>query len=184
MREPIASAWLPEPGVLEFGTTDRARALRVDGRLVKLRELDAWLPWPGGGAVPTTEIGTTIDAVAGTTVVTKAGETRRVRAQRRPDGTALVTNGKQTTELVHVGAQLALGDLDADGEPELVTSVDTLDPASDAVVVYTWTEGRKPAERLRIPAPGGVRALALCPPRATQMAPIAAAVGESLWVVE
>jgi hypothetical protein len=29
-----------------------------------------------------------------------------------------------------------------------------------------------------------VRALALCPPRATQMTPIAALVGEALWVVE
>ncbi|HEX6764283.1 MAG TPA: hypothetical protein VF103_02370, partial [Polyangiaceae bacterium] len=40
LREPIASAWIPEPGVLEVGTTDRARALRLDGTLAKVRELE------------------------------------------------------------------------------------------------------------------------------------------------
>jgi hypothetical protein len=183
-REPMASAWVPEPGVLELGTTDRARALRVDGKLAKIRELDVRLPWPGGGGVATSELGDALDAVAGATVVTKSGESRRIRAARRPDGTVTLSDGKRTAELERVGAQLAVGDLDGDGDPELVASLDTLDAASDAVVVYSWPEGRKPVERLRIAAPGGVRALALCPPRATQMAPIAAAVGDALWVVE
>jgi len=182
-REPVASAWVPEPGVLEVGTTDRARALRLDGKLAKLRELDVRLPWPGGGGLVTSELAST-DAVAGATLVSKTGETRRIRAGRRPDGTVLLSDGQRSVELERVGAQLAIGDLDGDGDPELVASLDTLDPASDAVVVYSWPAGKKPVERLRIAAPGGVRALALCPPRATQMAPIAAAVGDALWVVE
>ncbi|HEX6277607.1 MAG TPA: hypothetical protein VFZ53_31405 [Polyangiaceae bacterium] len=183
-REPIASAWVPEPGVLEVGTTDRARALRLDGKLAKVRELDARLPWPGGGGLETAELGDAIDAVAGATLVTRAGEIRRVRAERRPDGTVKLSDGKRSAELERLGAQLAVGDLDGDGEPELVASLDTLDAASDALVVYSWNDGRKPVERLRIPAPGGVRALAVCKARATQMAPIAAAVGDALWVVE
>ena len=183
-REPIASAWVPEPGVLEVGTTDRARALRLDGKLAKIRELDVRLPWPGGGGLATSEIGDTVDAIAGATLVTRSGETRRVRAERRPDGTVKLSDGKRSAELERIGAQLAVGDLDGDGEPELVASLDTLDATTDAVVVYSWQEGRKPVERLRIAAPGGVRALALCPARATQMAPIAIAVGDALWVVE
>jgi hypothetical protein len=183
-REPIASAWVPEPGVLEVGTTDRARALRLDGKLAKLGELGVRLPWPGGGGLDTAEIGDAIDALAGSTLVTRTGEARRVRAERRPDGTVKLSDGKRSVELERLGAQLAVGDLDGDGAPELVASLDTLDAASDAVVVYSWHEGRKPVERLRIPAPGGVRALAVCPARATQMAPIAAAVGDALWVVE
>jgi hypothetical protein len=183
-REPIASAWVAEPGVLEVGTTDRVRALRLDGKLEKLRELDVRLPWPGGGGLTTSEIGDAIDAVAGATVVTRSGEARRVRAARRPDGTVTLSDGKRSVELERQGAQLAVGDVDGDGEPELVASLDTLDAASDALVVYSWHEGRKPVERLRIPAPGGVRALALCPPRATQMAQIAAAVGDALWVIQ
>ncbi len=184
-REPIASAWVPEPGALEVGTTDRARALRLDGKLAKVRELDVRLPWPGGGGgLSTAEIGDSVDAIGGATLVSKTGEARRVRARRKPDGTVTLSDGKQSLDLEHAGAQLAVGDLDGDGDPELVTSLDTLDPATDALVVYSWQEGRKLVERLRIPAPGGVRALALCPPRATQMAPIAALVGDALWVVE
>jgi hypothetical protein len=185
LREPVASAWVPEPGVLEVGTTDRPRALRLDGRLLKQRDLEARLPWPGGGGgLATTEIGDSVDAIAGATLVSKSGETRRVRARRRPDGTVHFSDGKRSVEIEHIGAQLAVGDLDGDGDPELVASLDTLDPAADAIVVYSWPEGKKPAERLRVAAPGGVRAVALCPPRATQMAPIAAAVGDAIWVVE
>ena len=123
-------------------------------------------------------------AVAGAALVSETGAPRRVRAQRRPDGTVTLSDGKESAELERIGAQLAIGDLDGDGTPELVASVDTLDAASDAVVVYSWARGRKPVERLRIPAPGGIRALALCPARATQMAPIVAAVGDALWIVE
>jgi hypothetical protein len=183
-REPIASAWVPEPGVLEVGTTDRARALRLDGKLTKLGELDARLPWPGGGGISTPELGDAIDAIAGAMLVARSGQVRRIRAQRRPDGTVTLSDGERSVEIERAGAQLAVGDLDGDGEPELVASLDTLDPASDAFVVYSWQPGSKPMERLRVPAPGGVRALALCPPRAARMAAIAVAVGDSLWIVE
>jgi hypothetical protein len=183
-REPVASAWVPEPGVLELGITDRARALRLDGKLQKLAELDVRLPWPGGGGLTTAELGSTIDAVAGATLVSKTGAPRRVRAARHPDGTVTLSDGNGSVALERIGAQLAVGDLDGDGNPELVASLDTLDAASDAVVVYSWQPGTKPVERLRIPAPGGVRALALCPARATAMAPIVAAVGDALWIVE
>jgi hypothetical protein len=183
-REPIASAWVPEPGILEIGSTDRARAIRLDARLAKVRDLNARLPWPGGGGLTTKELGDSIDAVAGATIVSGAGESRRVRARRRPDGTVSLSDGKRSAELERAGAQLAVGDLDGDGDPELVTSLDTLDPSLDAVVVYSWQGGQKLVERLRIAAPGGVRALALCPPRATAMAPIAVAVGDGLWIVE
>jgi len=185
LREPVASAWVPEPGVLEVGTTDRARAVRLDAKLAKQKDLDVRLPWPGGGGgLASAEIFDSVDAIGGATFVSTKGETRRVRARRRPNGTVELSDGKRSVEIVRVGAQLAVGDVDGDGEPELVTSLDTLDPATDAIVVYSWRAGENPVERLRIAAPGGVRAVATCPPRATQMAPILAAVGDGIWVVE
>src|SRR5262249_53911664 len=40
--------------------------------------------------------------------------------------------------LAGVGAELAIGDLDQDGEPELIASLDTLNPLDDAVVARSW----------------------------------------------
>lgn len=184
LREPIAVAWIPEPGVLEIGTSDRAGALRLDRKLEPVASLDGRLPWPGGGVLAKLETGGEIDAIAGAALVSEKGVLRRVRAERRPDGTVKLADGKRSASLERLGAQLAVGDLDSDGNPELVASLDTLDPQADALVVYSWLDGKKPEERLRIPAPGGVKALAVCPARALRMAPIAAKVGDRLWIVE
>jgi hypothetical protein len=85
--------------------------------------------------------------------------------------------------LPRAGAQLALGDLDGDGAPEIATSLDTLEAHADALVVYSWLDSAL-RERLRLPVPSGIRALALCPARTLSMGPILAATREALWLVQ
>lgn len=204
LREPIASAWVPEPGVLELGITDRANAMRLDGKLDKRTDLAGRVPWPGGGCVGTEGRALTsmvrpcragettrapfsrepVDAIAGSVVISKTGAARVVRAFR-PAGvaTAYVVDGTLTSTLQGVGAQLSLGDLDGDGIAELVSSRDTRDPKSDEVVV-TSVEPSKLRERFRLPVPSGVQALAVCPGRADRMAPIVLFAGDGLWVIE
>jgi hypothetical protein len=204
LREPIASAWIPEPGVLELGITDRESALRLDGKLDKRENLDGRVPWPGGGCL--TAQGRALaplfrpcrtgdarraaltrdalDAVAGSVVIAKTGAARVVRAFR-PAGTATahVVDGAVTHSLEGAGAQLSLGDLDGDGTAELVTSRDTRDPKTDELVVSS-VEASRLNERLRLPVPSGVHAIAVCPGRADRMAPVALLAGDGLWVIE
>jgi hypothetical protein len=204
LREPIASAWIPAAGVLEVGSSDRARAVRLDAGLRELFAHEARLPWPGGGCARVAEaalgsdvercgrgetpreatgFGEPLDAFAGALLVASDGRARVVRAARRAkDATLVVVDGKQRLELPRAGAQLALGDLDGDGAPEVATSVDTLDPAADALIVYSWL-GSELRERLRLPVPSGVKALGLCPARATAMGPIVLAARDALWLV-
>jgi hypothetical protein len=204
LREPIASAWIPTAGLLEIGSSDRQRALRLDATLQKLAALDARLPWPGGGCANLEQLavrpelarcagtdaprgkeslGDPVDALGGGLVVAADGRARVVRAGRRAsDATLIVTDGGQRVELANAGAQLALGDLDGDGAPEVVVSLNTLDAAADALVVYSW-RGSALEERLRLPMPGGLRALGTCPARAVAMGPIVAATREALWLI-
>jgi len=204
LREPIASAWIPAAGVLEVGSTDRARAVRLDAGLRELGALDARMPWPGGGCVQVASLalapeiercavgdgargkeslGDALDALGGARLVAADGRARVVRAGRRAsDATLIVTDGTRRVELPRAGAQLALGDLDGDGAPEVAVSLDTLDPAQDALVVYSWF-GAELKERLRLAMPSGVRALGLCPARAVAMGPIVAATRDAFWLI-
>jgi hypothetical protein len=56
-------------------------------------------------------------------------------------------------------------------------------------VVYSWRRregglGRGGAtEILRLPAPAGVRAIAVCPPDGAARAPFAVATADEIWVV-
>jgi len=205
LREPLASLALTVRGELLLGISDRASALRLDASLVKTETLsEVRLPWPGGGCARLDEpfvapriercakgetlaaessFRDTLDAIAGASVTARNGRARLVRAGRRTsDGSVVVTNGEREARLEHAGAQLAVGDLDGDGEPELVTSLDTLDAARDAVVVYAW-RGSALEEKLRVPVAAGVRALAICPQRPTAMAPIVVATSAGLGVI-
>jgi len=205
LREPFASLVLTPGGELLLGISDRASALRLDTSLGQAEPLPAVrLPWPGGGCAridglaisprierctkgeaPAAEpsLHDALDAIAGANVTAPTGRTRLVRAGRRAsDGSVVMTNGEREARLEHAGAQLAVGDLDGDGEPELVTSVDTFDAAADAVIAYAW-RGTTLEEKLRVPVPGGVRALAVCPGRPTAMAPIVVATGNGLGVI-
>jgi hypothetical protein len=203
LREPVATAWITPAHSLDFGVTDRAYAVRLPAG-GKPEALSARLPWPGGGCVnlaapliapqavrcskdeaPRVEpaLAEPLDALAGAAVVSRAGDVRLVRAGRRAsDGSVVVTDGKHEIRLEHAGAELAVADLDGDGAPELVTSLDTLDPRADAIVVYSWL-GSLLTERFRVTVPAGVHALAVCPAPPDRMAPIVLATSAGLWVI-
>jgi hypothetical protein len=205
LREPFASLALTPRGELLVGITDRVSALRLDATITQVEPLSTVrLPWPGGGCARLDELSIAprierctkgeapvaepslreaLDAIAGANVTARNGRTRLVRAGRRAsDGAAVMTNGDREARLEHAGAQLAVGDLDGDGEPELVTSVDTSDAAADAVIAYAW-RGTTLEEKLRVPVPAGVRALAVCPQRPAAMAPIVVATSSGLGVI-
>jgi len=206
LREPIAAAWFAGPGVLELGSTDRAFALRLDGRLETLAALGTRVPWPGGGCAPDGELGVgsrvtpcvagdeaptpapaegaPFDTVAGARIIGKGGTVSVVRATRTVGASnAVVTAGARTETVENAGAQLALGDLDGDGTAEVVTSLDTRDPSTDAVVVRSLLPKRGVKEWFRVPVPNGVRAISVCPLRAAAMAPIVVSTGDELWVI-
>ena len=78
------------------------------------------------------------------------------------------------------GAQLAFGDLDLDGLPEIVSSTDVAD---DVLRIQTLADDGTLRERLKVPAPAGVRALAVCPPEENGAQALVAIVGGEVWLV-
>lgn len=122
------------------------------------------------GLVPPT---TRFDAFSTLDLVAKDGATSSVVAAREPGGKLRLRRGDVTQVLENVGAQMLLADLDLDGEPEIVFSQDTGD---DALTVLTWTKSGF-QQRLRVPAPTGIRAVAACPPEERGVPALALAVG-------
>ena len=205
LREPLASVAFAASGGLLAGVSDRAHAVRLTPGFETSAPLSGLrLPWPGGGCARLEELFVSsrvercapdeqapavqalrapADAIAGASVTLRSGAVRLVRAARSAsDGSVTLLDGEREARLDHAGAQLAVGDLDGDGAPELVTSLDTANPAADAVVVYSWLgTGLKEAFRTGIPT--GVRALAVCPERVNGIAPIAVAASNGVWVI-
>lgn len=206
LREPIASAAI-EPGRwVDIGLSDRLDAVRLDTSFVQSEKLGRRLPWPGGGCSKI--LGSSVrqeiepcgkgdeapkllsmdkpgDAIAGATVLGRDGKPRAVRALRVfNESTVLVRDDAgRSARLEGAGAQLAVGDLDGDGQPELLSSADTLDESGDALIVHTWQDDAKLVERLRVAVPTGVRALAVCPAEGPGLAAVLLATPGELWVI-
>jgi hypothetical protein len=206
LREPLATAWFAPSGDLLIGTTDRAtgKILRRHAGGAAWSDLSARLPWPGGacarldgtliaptavpcggeGAAIVPELEEPLDAIAGASVVSRSGAVRLTRAGRRAsDAAVTIRDSAREARIERAGAALALADLDGDGAPELASSLDTDDPAADAVVVHSWA-GEGLVERFRVPVPTGVKALAICPARAVSMAPVVIATKNELWILQ
>lgn len=221
LREPIgfATVLAPAPAgppLIDVGLTDRARSLRLDGDLkivssfgglaVPDAEASACTRLPGlvvtgpigpcasGDPAPHTgSIGGQYDAFASARLFSARGEPYAVWAGRERGALELRDDAGHKSGLDSVGAQLAVGDLDQDGEPEIISSLDTPNAAEDAVVVRTWARhesipaGAGPAARLhevaRFPAAAGVRAIAVCPPDGPGHAPFVVATADEIWVV-
>jgi hypothetical protein len=124
------------------------------------------------------------DAVAALDLVGKNGAVTHVVAARDPTGALRLRRESKESAfeatLGGVGAQLALADLDLDGQPELIS---TVDGGSDAVVVSTWNARGQIVPRLRFPAKSGVRAVAACPPEDKGAPSLVAVVGDEVWLV-
>jgi len=129
------------------------------------------------------------DAMAAASLASSKGEPYDVIAARTDRGIVEVRDDAgHTTTLDGAGAQLAVGDLDQDGNPEILSSLDVPPGSTDAVVVRSWldrssAEATRPKEVLRVPAAAGVRALAVCPPDGPGRSPFVVATADEMWVV-
>jgi hypothetical protein len=224
LREPIGFATLAERGTttqgeltegtfVDVALTDRARSVRLDGKL----QLVAGFPgvampdgegtmcvrnWgllmtgavgpcaPSDPAPINSSVGGQYDAAASAELISPLGDQFAVWAGRERGVVEIRDSAGAKVFAESGGAQLAVGDLDQDGDPELISSLDVLNPLEDAIVVRTWPRsaaaGSKEAklrERFRIPAAAGVRALAVCPPDGPGRAPFVVATADEIWVV-
>ena len=163
------------------------------------------MPWPGGGCTRRSGLGydgqtracpgsalsapvdfeTAVDAFASRTLASASGQLHTLKVARAvgADNARALDSLHPEVAIPGVGAQLALGDLDEDGLPEIVSSSPTLDRRADQLVVRTLTESGQLRERLRLAVPSGIDALAICPGDGRAMAPLVAATGDGIWVI-
>ena len=215
-REPIAFATLVPRGqdgdgpvLLDVGLTDRAKSVRLDGKLqiagafagIAVPDAEGsactrmWGLTVTGPLVPCSDgdpevaaasVGGQYDAFASARLFAPGGAPFAVWAGREARVLEVRDDAGHRATLDSAGAQIAVGDLEQDGDPEIISSLDVANPLDDAVVVRSWPRlapGGKPVERLRIPAAAGVHAIAVCPPDGPGRAPFAVATTDEIWVV-
>ena len=192
LREPIASAEITAEGWLRVGLSDRRDGLRLSRELDVLERYTGLLPVPGGNCAGRSELGllARLDACVGPPAATRTQPTTLdavsgvpVARLARDAGGRLTGIGQELVQTpTRVGAQLAVGDADSDGNPELAYSADTLDGAKDRLTVVTL-QGNKLAPRFELAAPS-ISALAICGNReGPGMAPVVVAAGDELWLI-
>ncbi len=204
LREPLCGA-VAEEGSILVGSTDYGGvALSTDlSKLGPLAGIPVWagrpnsclVAQPSAGAFdgapidcapsrdpkPTMAVpAPRFDAFAATDVVSANGDVRRLVAVREPSGRLKVRLGDESSGVPGLfGASLAVGDLDQDGTPEVVTTTG----AGDAIDVLTFAGAGGPETRIHLSTPEPVRALTLCPPRDHGAPALAAVVGREVWLV-
>jgi hypothetical protein len=218
LREPLAGAVIlagapGQPGAVDVGITDRAHGSRLDGKLRPVAPIagvpfatpegDACLGFQGTTLAPIIrpcadrdpafapfDVAAGADAIARVRVIGSDGNARLVEARRDPiTRDVTLKAGATAATLRRSGAQIAIADLDGDGDPEIVSSLDTPPSAAapaaveDAVVVTSLRADGRLQERARVPVPSGVRAVAACPPDSPGPAPFVIATANELWVV-
>ncbi len=207
LRQPIGGAVIRSAGLFDVGVSDRLDAVRIDGSGRIVRRLGRNIPWGGGGCAHVTGISVRpqikkchasdrepgaaraprpADAVAGALIASKNGEVRVVRAARRAneDVVDLFDSQARSAQAAGVGAQLAVADLDGDGQPELLGSANTMTPAADALVVRTWQRDGTLKVRFRVGIPSGVSAIGVCGAEtSTSMRPIVVATTGGAWIL-
>jgi hypothetical protein len=191
LREPIAVAEIAQ-GKLRVGLTDRRDGLVLSGELAVIERLEGLFPLPGEACLERNELGLLArqlpcsGAVAGArrpapTLDALAGMPRSWLARDVAGGTLLAPAPGLVPSDSRVGAQLAMGDADSDGKPELAFSSDTLEPSKDRLTLVTL-EGGKLRSRFEVSAPS-ISAIAICGREGAGMAPIVLASGDELWLL-
>lgn len=193
LREPIATADVTAGGRLRVGITDRRDSVELDSALGVAARFEGVLPAPGGGCVPRSGVGlsgkvTSCSAQESLAPLELSGALDSIagsgpwRAGRELGTGKLRQLGGELGALGRVGAQLALGDADGDGTPELAYSADVLEPARDRLVVVSL-KGSRLQRRFELAAPG-ISAIAVCrTPEGPGMAPVALVSGDELWLI-
>jgi hypothetical protein len=123
------------------------------------------------------------DAFAAAAIADPQGVSRAVVAVREPSGKLKLKVGEAplaTPEGIF-GAQLAVCDLDQDGVPEIAASAEGPEDSVDVFSVAPDTSSLR--GRLHLVAPGGVRALSVCPPEEHGEPVLVAVVGNEVWLV-
>ncbi|MBK6513024.1 MAG: hypothetical protein IPG04_02610 [Polyangiaceae bacterium] len=186
--------------------TDRARAVRLDAGL-ELVATYGGFALPEGGSLacarfpalsitgPLEPCGASdpspkrssvtgrFDAYAAAALVEPSGKPFEVWVGREDGAVEVRDDRGAVAKIASGGAQLAVGDLDQDGLPEILTSLDVERGGPDALVVYTWDRTSKPPkEQLRMPIAAGVHAIGVCPPAGPGRAPIVIATADELVV--
>jgi len=205
MREPLGGA-VVSLGVIDVGSTDRGSfALTPDfvgHDALSAIPASGWdgavclRPEPSAGAFDGAPIECTVtrdprpklavpsprfDAFAAASFADRDGRPHSAVVVREPSSKLKMRIDDapvQTLEGTY-GAQIAVADLDQDGMPDLVTTVDGTD---DAITLWSWT----PADlrpRLRVAAPGGVRALTVCPSEQNGIPALVAVVADEVWLL-
>ncbi len=198
---------LPMPLDVVVSTTDRAKAVRLDTTLAVTRDF-AGFALAEGGALSCARMQTTtitgpldrcgdseaapkrasvtgrFDSYAAANLVEPNGKPFEVWAGRESGVVELRDSDGHFAKIPAAGAQLAVGDLDQDGTPEILTSLDVERGKPDAVVVFSWerNKGGPPKEKLRIPIASGVHALAVCPASGTGRVPFVIASTDQIVV--
>ena len=206
LREPIGSVVVNAGRHIDIGLTDREKGVRLGPTLASDGVLSSKMPWPSGGcsnvyaqavdpriercrptdAAPAVlRFKSPVDAVAGARILDANGAARLVAAGRIKDRDValLEDDSRRRARVTAVGAQLAVGDLDRNGDPEVLAGANTLDRKADALIVHTWKSDGTVVERFRLAVPSGVQALAVCPPDGPGLSPIAMATGDGIWIV-
>jgi hypothetical protein len=207
LREPLSGIGIREGGLIDVGVTDRAAGLRLDRSLRPVKSFERRIPWPIHGCSALSGVwlsGTiepcagadvgaklavfteAIDALAADHVVEPDGRVRHYYAARLASSERLELrdDAGRRMQADKIGAQLALADLDLDGEPEVVTTSSSRDPREDALTIRTWQKSGALLERARIPMPDGVRALTVCTPERHGLRALLVAAGNELWAVQ
>jgi hypothetical protein len=192
LREPIATAEITDRGTLRVGLSDRRDGLELSPDLAVTARYEGSLPAPGGGCSARSGLG-----ISGLVIpcTPRQAPGRPASTWDALAGTARLWLGRDVTSSLlsssepgaapndtRVGAQLALGDADDDGNPELAFSADTLEAGKDKLTLATISGG-KLTTRFTLPAPA-IAAVAICGRReGPAMAPLVVATGDELWLI-
>ncbi|HMJ12244.1 MAG TPA: hypothetical protein VK524_12555 [Polyangiaceae bacterium] len=206
LREPLAGIAVQPGRFIDIGLSDRANAIRFDPLLTPVAKLGRHIPWPAGGCAALRDIGLggtieacvkneelparvsfsePLDALAAARIVERDGRVRDYYAGRSSSTSELIVRDEtqRSVRIPASGAQVALADLDLDGQPEIVTGADTLDPQADYVLARTWQSNGQLVERWRVPLESGVNALAVCPVEGDRARTVVVATRAALWMI-